>query len=511
MGIKKRIVSNTVYNVLDWISIAVVGYIFWAFMGKTLPPDAYGILLTVLILYNFSVNLLSFNVQDVLGKFIPHYLAVKKAEQVFSTTTFMFAISLALIGAFSILVYSFAGELAASVYSNPAMGEGFRLLAILTFFGYFYMVFKAVLYGFRDFKGMFLSDLIGGTVRLAFSIIFVYGGYLLGGAYGWVAGFFCAAVIAFLCARSHGFRFKSVGGADKKEIIRYGSASVLVFTAHNILVQLGALLLGFLSSMHSVGLFGVAVLFGNFAVLPLAMVQGTLFPTFSELLSKNDLYKLSELLNRALKYIFAFSVPLLAIICLFPTTLIQIVYTSNYLEAWPAVVLYAPSMFILSTTSILLSVIFLSNRPYMRFKITAVAVAIDLVLSVMLIKSLDFVGVALAFLLTAFATFIFVHNYVQKSVGIRISIDFKRLLLPLPMFFVLYVAVNMFPVGIMLIFPAFAGVYLLYLYLLLKTRFFNIEDAKMLDYLPGAKILDPLIRGIKNVITKQTVDSAFKD
>jgi len=510
MGIKSKIVSNTFYNTMDWALIAVIGYIFWMIMGKMLLPDAYGILMTVLVLYTFSVNLLSLNVQDVLGKFIPHYLATKKQNQAFSTATFMMAISLVLVGAFSILSYTFARNISLLVYSNTAMEEGIRLLSILTVFGYFYIAFKAILYGFQDFKGIFLADLAGGISRLFFSILFVYGGYMLGGILGWTVGFFFAAIIAFLCARSRGFRFKGIKGVNKKEIARYTSASIMIFFAHNLLVQLGTLLLGLLSTMHSVGLFGVAVLFGNFAVLPLAMIQGALFPTFSELLSRNELQKLSELLNRALKYIFAFSVPLLAIICLFPTVLIQIVYTSTYLEAWPAVVAYAPGMFILSVTSILLSLLFLSNRPYTRFFITSVAVIINFALAFLFIKNLDVFGAAAAFLLTSVSIFAFTYNHVQKAIGIRISIDAKKLLLPLPIFGILYFGVNMFSPRLIFVLFGFGIFYLLYLYMLFRLKFFNTEDAKLLDYAPDIPVVNPVKEWIRDAIANQAERTDLK-
>jgi O-antigen/teichoic acid export membrane protein len=508
MGIVSKAVSNTFYIGLDWLSVTVVGYIFWVSMGKLLTPADYGVIATLLALYNLSVYLVTLNGQDVLVKFIPQFMTEGKKETAFSIVTYIFIVSLALTILFSFLTYMFSNDIAVILYhSTSGMAEGIRLLALMVFSGCFFLNLKAVLYSTQNFKAMFVSDLVGGAVRIGVAVGLALGGYALGGIWGWLAGFICAAVLELFFAFNSGFRFSTAGGFCKKDLIRYSSASVIYLLGNNIMFQVGMLALGIISTMHSAGLYAIGMLFGHGVVIPIVIFQGAFFPLVSELLSKKSADKASELINRSLKYIFALSIPMLVIVWLFSSNMIEIIYTADYIEAAGAVSIYATALFISCMSSIPFSMLFITGQPFKRVKIIAVGLVTNVTFTLLLIRSMDIVGVALAFLISSSFVAMLAYRSVKKSTELRLSVNLKKMALPLLIFAIPYAVLNTMDVSPVPTLAILLGFYLLYLYLLLKRGLFDKKDGELLDYVPMPRSTNFIIVWIKAIIKKSNNNS----
>jgi O-antigen/teichoic acid export membrane protein len=128
------------------------------------------------------------------------------------------------------------------------------------------------------------------------------------------------------------------------------------------------------------------------------------------------------------------------------------------------------------------------------------ALAVNIILAFALIPTLGAIGAALSFLLSVSAMSILSYKYVKKSIGLNIFVDIKKLVLPLPVFLVLYYIASALSFSKWETLFSLAGVYFFYLFLLLKLGFFDKKDAQLLDYIPKMVFVDKMIKWVKGII-----------
>lgn len=495
MSTRQNILSNTFFSFLDWTTIAIAGYIFWAIMGRTLPPADYGIVLTVLTFYTLLVSVLSLNPYDVFAKIIPQFKSEGRERRLGGPVGLVFGIGMSAIALAAAVAWIFAEQLSMAIYAGPMMAVGFRLLAAIMLTGFFYVFLRALLYGNQKMREVWLVDMLGAVIKVGVAAagVMLSPGPVVA-VMGWILGFLVAACLALKYAKL-GDMVLSFGGPDNRYVLGYSWAAATSVVPTFLLVQSGIILLGFLTGIAETGLFGVAVLFGAVTSLVPTIIYAAIFPVMSELWSASKRQQLGRLVGLATKYTILLTAPFVMLLAALPEAATRLVYSINYLPAVTAVPPFVAGMLMWSVASIFLAVIYIAGRPQIRTWIITLGAVINVVLIWCLAGPMGANGVALAYM--AATTVIVVASYFLASrLGLSFSFGLRKSVPALVTFgAACWFARSVYPdpVGTLLVIGVATVAYIIILF---TTKALGIDEIRMVADLPhlgwAAPILDQL-------------------
>lgn len=393
-----KTISNTAYSTLIWASNAVIGYVFWLVMGRVLSPADFGLLTTVLAIYNILVILVTLNSMDVATKFLPMYGQKDQSNRnAFLTLIFSIVFILAIVSA--TVLYFLAEPLTERLFNNPSMRTGFQLLGGLILSGSLYSVVKGSLYSEQNFSKMFRSDFVGALARICTGVGFVILGVTSGGLLGWIAGFCVATVLMTRYAKWRPvFNFKGLG---LKNIRKYMMASMASSLVGAIYMQSSTIMTGGLAGLTQAGFMGAAVIFSGLLGLPASIIFSAVLPMLSRLWAQNDMQRFMRLLDNAVRYSLLAIVPGLFIMWGSGGWIIGAFYSTSYGAANNLVIPYFLGLIISTLGGFYVTVPYVGNRPFRRLAAISAGTAVNLLFAWLLVPSYGALGAAWGFLLSS--------------------------------------------------------------------------------------------------------------
>ncbi|MEM5772063.1 MAG: polysaccharide biosynthesis C-terminal domain-containing protein [Candidatus Aenigmatarchaeota archaeon] len=468
---KEKIISDMIYNGLDVVFVAIIGYLFWSIMGKMLTVFDYGLLTAIITFYILISSILSLNISEVFGKMIPQYKAKKEEHKINSLIFYSSKIvfSFTSIGVFIFLLFSFFN----------LFGDNFSKIifwsTIMVIPGIFYIFLRGILYGHTSFKKIFLVDLIAHTIKIFIAILFVYFGYKLGGVYAWIIAFIIATILLFSSLK---YKFKFSEFEDKKYFLDNLKSSFIASVSVIFITYTGTLLLSYFN-LEATGLYGAIVIIGQILSLFPSIIQSGLFPSISFLI-KDNLNKTEILFNLVLKYLIIILIPCVIGFSFFGKQIILLIYKNEFLSIKDILPIYLVGVIFYIFGSNILSVIFSSDFQKERNKILFFSSLISLIFNIVLIYYLSILGAVISFLLTSLILFIFSLISLKKT---KIKIFFNKdmsikflfvLAIFIPTIYLISFVNNLFVFVILLILSFF------YFFILYKLKILNDFDITIL-------------------------------
>jgi O-antigen/teichoic acid export membrane protein len=485
--LRKKILSDFLYYLIDMGFVAAIGWLFYIIMGKMLVPAEYGALMTIIAFFLILTPLTAIGFNEAMAKFIPELLMKKDRKRIKSYLKWVLKYSLLLAFAVALFIFFFAEIMAVSVYANPALTGPLRALSILLLVGTTALLFKGVLQGFRQFKQILVFDLSCHFLRILLPIAFVLAGFgVVGGIIGWAACFALFSLLAgFFVLRS-----LPKGSKSKPEgrVLRYGVSSALSVAGLWVLVQTGLLILGFVD-MRLAGLFAVALVFGQILLFPPIVVNGVLLPNISHLWVGGQLNKARRLLELSIKHCVLILAPAIAMFVLLAPGIIRFVYNPSYLAARDFLPLFLSGSLALGLALLLLMALYAISQPIFRPMCIWAGVLLNLFLSIALYHFLGPVGVAAGFLIAQVILLAFVSFVAHSKMGVRWPARLER---AIPAFLAFVFAVYLidafyvsFAVSVFLLLVAL----MIYAGLLWLLRIFVKDDKILFKTLRRVKII----------------------
>ncbi len=417
MSVRKKVVSNVFYSFWDTLVLSVTGLIFWILMGKLLVPEEYGILRTVISLYSILFIIPIFGSSEVATKFISEYVASDKSK-IKPLVTFLMKTSFLMCFVASLLLFIFSEKIAILFYESSEMVFPLRLLSILLFIGGLTTISKAIIRGFQEFRLMFIIDIISSAFKIGVTLIlFFIGVKSSAGVIGWISHFFICLVICIIFLRK--FISNNSRTIDKRQIIKYSLASLITIISINLISQIGPILLGLISNMYYVGIYGVAVVLGQVIMfIPVVIINAT-FPTFSSLWAKKNVKRFELMVEYTVKYILILTTPAMIFLIVFSSDIIQLMYKSQYLEAKSVFIPYFLAYLIISIYGVFFSVMYVIGQTLLRTKIAVFGAVMNAIFSYIFILKYNIIGAAIAYLITVIFLFIVSIFYLKRKIKIN--------------------------------------------------------------------------------------------
>jgi len=262
---------------------------------------------------------------------------------------------------------------------------------------------------------------IGNISRIVIQVIAIFLGYaaagLVGGA---VAGVLAAAIIEFRFFDLRMVRFK---WQHIKSLSTFSfwlfltSGGVLVFS------QADTVLIGYFLENADVGVYRVALQFTAVATFTTYALRTTLWPKVSRWGKSGEVGLVEESLARALSYSLILAVPVLIGGVLLGDKLLYFFYGAEFALGYTALVILLAVQVVNVFQYFFTMYLDALDYPKESFKVTTVAVVVNIALNVMLIPVIGIVGAAVATLVTMTLNALLARRALSRIMAVRVERD----------------------------------------------------------------------------------------
>ena len=487
MSVRKKLISNTFYLFLNWFSVTFFSLLYWLLLGKFFSPADYGIISTStqFSLFLAAVSFLGLNWTTI--KLLPEFIQKKKMREIsylinFSLKTFIFSSSL------FVILFLILSSLNFIKLPHDAI-----LITVLTVPTIVFANYLAnILYGFQQMKKFASLNFIGQLTKVVVTSIFIILSFhwlneelaqrcYLGPL---IAFFFSYFVMILVRLRKVEVPSQKPKKVDKKLVMKYAIPAFIVVILRQLFTNTHFIILSSLTTQEITGYFAVAFKIASFVMVIPNVLTSALFPLTSQLSAdKSSKRKQAELVSSTLRYSLFLSIPILLIILFFSKYAILLFAKEDYLPATE----YLPSLLIsslfLGVSLLLLSTLYAIKKPEEYRNIYLVATFTYLPMAFILTKEYSASGLAYAYLSVTFLFFALSAWRVKKH--LKLTFNYKNFFKIVGASFLsltfLWIIKPFIP-NILLAIPVAILAVLIYLFVLLKLRFYSEEDLLIIDF-----------------------------
>ena len=357
MGIiKNKFLEDNFYLLLGTGVLSVSGFLFHFFMGRSLGPEGYGVLASLMAIIAL-LGISATTIQLTISKFVASLNAKKATGEI----NYLYSVTnkkLNKIFFFVFVVFLVVGLFLVKFLHIPYFLFSLSFLSILII--PILASSRGFLQGLQNFRSYGVSLGLEGLSKLVFGVFFVVIGWKVGGA---VLGVILSYLLAMLYCDK--IVKKRVDGDKKiftdKEIYHYTLPTfftVLFFTAF---YSIDLLLVKHFFSAIDAGKYAVVSLIGKIVFFASFSVIQVMYPKVVELSGDTRAHK--KILYKSLLIILIMVTPILLVYQFFGDYVINLLFGESYLSVVPLIVPYGLFMLFVSISK-MFSLYLLSFKKY---------------------------------------------------------------------------------------------------------------------------------------------------
>lgn len=262
-------------------------------------------------------------------------------------------------------------------------------------------------------------ELINNVLRLVVQVIAVFLGFGIGGLIGgFIAGTLVSAVLVLRFFDLHIVRFK---WRHIKSLSTFSFWLFLTSSGMMIYTYADQVMIGYYLNNADVGLYGIVLRLAAIATFTTTALRSTLWPKVSLWGKTGEIKLVEESLSRALSYSLILAVPVLAGGVLLGDKLLYFFYGSEFGVGYSTLVIMLLVQVVNVFQYFFTMYLDALNRPKDSFKVTAVAMAANIGLNLLLIPVIGIKGAALATLLTMILNAILARRILSEIIKINLE------------------------------------------------------------------------------------------
>ncbi len=439
--IKEKILFQMLMNCTKFIFALVVMLLMTPFIINKLGIEEFGVWCMVLIIIGFF-SLLDFGLGTAVVKCVASLKDKNQAQsrnEKLSTYALLYVV-LAVIG--SMCMYP--------IFSN--MGNIFSLsphylytaqcllliLALRTFILALPLsLFRAILFGSGYISEISFVNILGTFIYASLAFVFIQLGY--GIIYLGIANIVAVAIeyiiyilLAFRYLPDLKIKLSFVKLTHAKEITSLSIAAILIQVSGLIMLKTDPLIIKIFLSLTAVSLYSVALKITENFVLLIKQISHVLAPKFCELWQENnDNRQIITLYLSTTRHILAISALIASVIAIHSELFLTLWLGNEFNEAAPVLIILIASAAILAPQLVASDLLLMSGNHRTSAWIAALGLLMNLLLSIVLVKSMGITGVAVATLISMLLigiSLIFIIS--RKILKIKIAYLLRSAIIP---------------------------------------------------------------------------------
>jgi O-antigen/teichoic acid export membrane protein len=405
--VAKKVVSNTGYLFMDTLTITFFGYLFWLIMSKMMHPWELGnfsfILNVAMIVSAFTVG----GVGLAVSKIVPQYVKKQYVPgSIIGWSTKLVTYSLVPIIIIAYILFN---------YFNFSFYALFLYLLVHSFFA----LTQCYLVALSRMKDIFFTNLVAYILKVSLAFVLIYYGFSY---FGPIIAFILSSFIAVLLRlKKIDFNLKPLDGDIKKKIIDNSIPAFVSGGSWIVITSFSIIILPFFVDMNIVGIFSLSMMISTLIRMVSQSISTAMLPIISEKFSSGDNDIVSKIINSAIRYSYLFTIPAVVFIMFFPTEIVELISTSEYVGLAIVLQILALSGMFSGFLQIFMILMYSIGRIKHYNILNVMGAILIVVLSIIFGQMYGVVGVALSYF-AALASML-IYSYVKLS-DIILLVDF---------------------------------------------------------------------------------------
>ena len=510
--------NNSLNTVVKGTAIVFIGTIMgmlFAFIGRVLfarffTPEQYGIFsLSVTILSVFTA-IGTIGLQQGTTRQIAYYLGKgKNIETAFVIRwSLVFALPSGIV--ISTLIFILSDIIALNFFHMPGLILPLKLFSLAIPFFIFIQILSSTFRGFKKVKEkVYFVDFARNFLFPVFLIpVIILSLSFIWGLIVYVLSIVLTSVLFFIYylrkkPTKKNFKTKSFNVKVGKELILFSLPLLLVMVMYQIMSWTDTIMLGFYKNSEIVGLYNTARPLGGFISTALTAMLFTYTPVVSELYAQQKNKEMKRDYAVLTKWVCSGTLPLVLIFVLFPETVINFLFGSDYILAATALQILSIGYFFNNLMGPNGATLTAFGKTRFLMYATAAAAIINIIMNAILIPIYGLNGAAIATIISLIAVNAIRSVKLYKlskvhSLGKKI---FKPIILSIVLILIIYfLTKNYLVVKIWMLPIIFILFIFLYFASLLLTHSIDEEDVSLLIDIENKTGLK--LKRIKNILRK---------
>lgn len=397
MSEHKTIAKGAFWSLFSQFGIKLIGFILIVILARFVDQNQVGLYYHVLSVMGIIYVLTDLGLIYSNSRYVPYLYGKGEMKKLKWLIKWTYVLGGALTFIVSFLVFIFSKELAYFL-NQPLLEVPLKVFSFWLFFQELLDISKGVLNGRRQFRETQMLDLLANILKLIFSVVLIYFGYInsehLSLAY--TISFALVSIISLYYVHKIYSKIKTKDDEatfDKtelgKEILTFGITVTLIYLLGVTMDYTDRILLGFFlgsDSALAIAVYSVASGVANLLMIVPVAIGTVFFPLAAEFnLEKKE--KLKEITDISYKWITVGTAPMLLILVLFSSELLGLLYGSAYQPGFLALVFLSIGLFFRGITLPFANALGALRKLNIEFKITLVSAFANIVLNVILISA----------------------------------------------------------------------------------------------------------------------------
>lgn len=495
MEIFDRTVNNVVYLFSGWFITTLTAFIFWLIAGKFLTQEEYGIAITTINLGVFIINIITLGLPLAISKFIPELIKkneIKKIKTLISTTFFI----IILTNLLSIGIIYLNLDYFSTLIKIPK--QAIITMLIYVFLGSLNTIALIIVYSYQNMKKYLTANMLFSASKVLVVLALLLYGYKY---FGPIFGVIIGSIISFLICFSPNFiTFK--GLFKEKQLFVYAFSGIIGTIVFSMLSNFQYVIVSIIKTTTTTGIFGIAMMISSIVSVFPSILNTSIYPIMSGLsVDKKQTKSASRLIENTLRYSLFLTTPIILTFYLLPELLVLSFSSNKFLEASKLLPILAPASFMFGLSSVLSNSIYAMKKPEYYRNILITIATIFLIITPILTYYFSDLGMSIGYLITTSLFFFLSLFFLNKIIKIKFPLkDMLKIFIASISFSILYF-VKPFTINIILggIFVSLS--FLIYLIILVLLKFFNNDDARILEFFAlKIRFAKPIINFILKII-----------
>ncbi|MCU4742723.1 flippase [Halobacteria archaeon AArc-m2/3/4] len=313
-------------------------------IGRLLSPDAYGEVSIGLAMLTFTSTIALAGCTQGVSRFIPRYDSDTDRRGVWVSGLLITA-GFALV--ISLVLFAYAETVAGMLFETPEAVIFVQLLALSL---PFLVGFRIAVAGIRGYENTVFRTIVHDFLE-PFLRIGLIAGLILAGMGIVAAGvaYLATAILTFVVAHLLLSRLMRLRGAFRthaRELLRFSAPLVVATVIGTMLTRTDTLMLGYFRSSYEVGMYDAAYPIAGGLLVVLSAFGFLYLPIASRLDSNGDRDAVDDIYATTTKWVYVITFPAFALLVVFPTEVIHIVFGPDYTEAAAVLPILAVGFFV---------------------------------------------------------------------------------------------------------------------------------------------------------------------
>ncbi|MFB6167184.1 MAG: oligosaccharide flippase family protein [Candidatus Nanohaloarchaea archaeon] len=375
-------------------------YLYRILVARYLGPADYGLLNLGLAVFWISVTFSNLGIGGGIQRRVTHYLGRGEEEKIPAVLRSSLALSLPWSLVVSAAVFLGADMIAVHGFQDPATASLIRVFALAVPFQILYKNGANLVKAYRRMEYITYADkILRSLTTLLVTAALLYLGYgVMGAVIAQLAAVLLASVLILYFAefRIHPFLRGKVPTSETSWLFHYSWPLFLSGIIGLAMSWTDTVLLGFFDTTSSVGVYNAAYPTAQLLFVIPNNLSTVLFPSVSEMYSREEKDKALSIASTGLKWIFAAVFPGLILMAVFGAPLLRLLFGSSYVAGSAALAFLGTAYFIRGMTAHAGS--FIKSEEWTRLATlnSLGAAALNIVLNVVLIPRYSTAGAGLA-------------------------------------------------------------------------------------------------------------------